>query len=575
MAGTDAIDNDAQRWEVLQGKLHDGLLRGVRDGMGYEFMSPVQQKVLTELPNFQSDCLVQAKTGTGKTLAFLLPALHSLLTQPGLKKGQVAILVLSPTRELALQIAKECDSVTAELPQKLECHTAYGGTSKERDLKKFLSGDPKIVVATPGRLNDYLSDEYVAEKFSNIRTLILDEADQMLEAGFLVAINEILSRLPSKAQTQWQGMCFSATMPQKISGVLPKVLKQGHAHLSTVDPNETPTIDRVPQHSVIVPSAAEIYSTLWALLQTEYEAQPNNFKAIVFGATANGVALMHSLFTALLAGNSNMQVFQLQSRLSQNIRTRTTNEFKAAPAGIMFASDVIGRGMDFPNVSHVFQVGLPSNGDQYVHRVGRTARAGNEGRAIIILTQRESFFLRVNKRLPITNYPLILDVSAKTAALTPEILTAFYSLDEITKAKAYQAWLGFHKTFTKQLQLTNEGLVQEANEYAAAIGCPEPPLIDKKVVGKMGLKGVRGLNVGHVESASGGGRGGQSSRGQGRGGQQPNGGSKSNGGPQGGIQDGRVEKNGGNGGRRGGGGGGGRGRGRGGRGGGRGGQAST
>lgn len=303
-------------------------------------MSPVQQKVLTELPTFDSDCLVQAKTGTGKTLAFLLPALHSLLTSHALPRGQVAILILSPTRELALQIAKECNSVTARLQKKLECHTAYGGTSKERDLKLFMSGDPKIVVATPGRLNDYLSDETVAYKFATMKTLILDEADQMLEAGFLIAINEILSRLPSKSQAKWQGMCFSATMPQKISGVLPKVLKNGHTHLSTIDPDETPTIDRVPQHSVVVPSAAEVYSTLFTLLQTEYDAAPDNFKVIVFGTTANGVALMHSLFSSLLAGNDKMQVFQLQSRLSQAVRTRTTNEFKAAPAGIMFASDV-------------------------------------------------------------------------------------------------------------------------------------------------------------------------------------------------------------------------------------------
>lgn len=227
--------------------------------------------------------------------------------------------------------------------------------------------------------------------------------------------------------------------------------------------------------------------------------------------------------------------------------------------------------MDFPNVSHVFQVGLPSNGDQYVHRVGRTARAGNEGRAIIVLTERESFFLRVNKRLPITPYPV--DVTAKAASFAPDVLSAFYSLDEGTKAKAYQAWLGFNKSFTKQLQLSNETLVQEANHYAAAIGCPEPPMIDKKVVGKMGLKGVRGLNVGHVESTAAG-RGGQAPRGQGRGGrpQQQNGGDMGRAFSQG-IQDGRVEKNGANGGRRGGGGGGG-GRGRGGRR-GRGGQASN
>lgn len=506
-------------------------------------MTPVQQKILSELPSFNADCLVQAKTGTGKTIAFLLPALHSLLTRQSVARGQVAILVLSPTRELAQQIAQECSNVTAQLQPRIECHTAYGGTSKERDLRKFLDGNPKILVATPGRLNDYLNDGHVAEKFSSLRTLVLDEADQMLEAGFLNAINEILRRLPQKARSGWQGMCFSATMPQKIHGVLSKVLRTDHTHLSTVDENETPTIDLVQQHSVVVSSNFDIYPALWALLQLEYNATPDNFKVIVFGATANGVAIMYALFSALLAKNSAMQVFQLQSRLSQAQRTRTTNEFKEAKAGVMFASDVIGRGMDFPNVSHVFQLGLPSSHDQYVHRVGRTARAGNEGRAVILLTQRESFFLKVNRRLPITPYPADL---SNMATQTTEVQAAAAQVDELTKAKAYQAWLGFHKTFTKQLQLSNEGLVEQANEYAAAIGCPEPPMIEKKTVGKMGLKGVPGLNVGHVERD-------QTS---GRGGVRNGGGGLAN--RNGGTQNGRIEKSGGGGARsRGGGGGGG------------------
>ncbi|KAF2763250.1 DEAD-domain-containing protein [Pseudovirgaria hyperparasitica] len=478
-------------------------------------MTPVQEKVLTELPNYQADCLVQAKTGTGKTIAFLLPALQSLLaSNQNIPKGQVAILILSPTRELALQIAKECNAVTAKLQPKIECHTAYGGTSKERDLKTFLGGDPKVLVATPGRLNDYLNDEYIAHKFQSIRTLILDEADQMLEAGFLVALNDILRRLPQKQQANWQGMCFSATIPPKIQPVLSKVLKNDHTRLSTVDPNETPTIDRVPQFFAVVPSVSDVYNALWALLQMEYKSTVGDFKVIVFGTTANGVALMHSLFTNLLASNSTLQVFQLQSRLTQSNRTRTTNEFKEAKAGIMFASDVIGRGMDFPNVSHVVQVGLPSSGDQYVHRVGRTARAGNEGRAFIILTQRERFFLHVNKRLPIQPYPV--DLLEDLALSQPrELAAAFTGVDQLTKAKAYQAWLGFNKSFTKQLQFDNNMLVQEANEYARAMGCPEPPLIDRTVVGKMGLRGVQGLNIGHIER-SGGGRGG---RGGARGGQ--------------------------------------------------------
>jgi ATP-dependent RNA helicase MSS116 len=299
-------------------------------------------------------------------------------------------------------------------------------------------------------------------------------------------------------------MCFSATIPKKIEGILPKVLKPGHTRLSTVDPDEIPTIDLVTQYSVIVPSVADVYSTLLTLLRKEYELSPSNFKAIVFGTTANMVALMHSLFSQILAGNSDMQVFQLQSRLSQSARTKTTNEFKAATAGVMFASDVIGRGMDFPNVSLVIQVGLPSSGDQYVHRVGRTARAGNEGKAIILLTQRESFFLKVHKHLPISPYPN--DLSTLSAGAESTVESAFNNVDESTKAKAYQAWLGFHKGSTKQLQLTNEGLVQQANEYAAAIGCPEPPMIEKKIVGKMGLKGVKGLNIGQTQMRDGGGR---------------------------------------------------------------------
>jgi ATP-dependent RNA helicase MSS116 len=508
-------------------------------------MSPVQQKTLNDMPNFRADVLAQAKTGTGKTIAFLLPALHSLLTQPSLPKGQVAILILSPTRELALQIAKECDALTTQLQQQRpECHTAYGGTSKATELRKFLNNDPKVLVATPGRLNDYLSDEYVAERFQNVQTLVLDEADTMLESGFLVAINDILRRLPPKSKG-WQGMCFSATVPPKVKDVLSKVLKSNYTHLTTVDPNETPTIELVTQHSVVIPSVAQTYSTLYAILIKEYETSPKEFKAIVFGTTANGVALMHALFSQLL-GNR-MSVFQLQSRLSQNARTRTTNEFKAASAGLMFASDVIGRGMDFPNVSLVVQVGLPSNGEQYVHRVGRTARAGNEGRAVILLTQRESFFLKINKQLPISPYPHNISGTADTAA--GQVVAAFDSVDEATRTKAYQAWLGFHKTFTKQLQLNNEGLVAAANDYAEAMGMPEPPLLDKQVVGKMGLRGVPGLNVGHVERTGGRGGGGRGGRNPATGGGKQSNGDAPPGRGRGGGRGGRGGRGGGRGGK--------------------------
>lgn len=457
-------------------------------------MTPVQQKVLTEMPSLKSDCLVQAKTGTGKTIAFLLPALHTLLTEQTVPAGQVGILIVSPTRELALQIAQECNQLTTQLPRRIECHTAFGGTKKEKYLKDFLNLNPTVLVATPGRLNDYLSDKYVSGKFSNLRAVILDEADTMLEAGFLPAITEILRHLPPKS-TGWQGMCFSATMPEKIKAVLGKVLKPDYTHLSTVDPNEVPTIDQVTQYSVVIPSVSDTFAALYVLIEQERQQCPNGFKAIIFGTTANGVGFLYDLFQQLVGGH--MKVYELHSRLSQNVRTKTTEEFKQTSSGLMFASDVIGRGMDFQGVGVVIQVGLPSSGEQYVHRVGRTARAGNDGRAVIMLTEREKYFLSVNKHLPIQPYPF--NISATAAQARPAVEQTLVKVDDKTKAKAYQAYLGFHKTFLKQLRLDTVGLVALANENAQAMGCPEPPMLDKQVVGKMGLRGTQGLNVGVVD----------------------------------------------------------------------------
>lgn len=456
-------------------------------------MTPVQQKVLTELPSSSSECLVQAKTGTGKTIAFLLPALQALLSGKPLPSGQVGILILSPTRELALQIAKECDQITASLPQRLECHTAFGGTARASNLKKFLHGKPTVLVATPGRLNDYLTEESARGKFQDIRTLILDEADTMLEQGFLLAIKDILKKLPPK-KAGWQGMCFSATIPAKVTDVVKIVLNPGYTHLSTVDQSEPPTVANVPQYFITIPRMMDTFNALFALIKLEYAHNPTEFKAIVFGTTANGVALLAALFTKLMP---EFKVYQLQSRLSQSVRTRTTDEFKAASSGLMFASDVIGRGMDFPNVGHVFQLGLPASGEQYVHRVGRTARAGNDGRAVILLNENESYFPRINKLLPINPYPT--DLAPHISSVSAEVSVAFESVDEVTKSKAYQAFLGFNKTFLKNLRLDTPGLVRMANEYANAMGCPEPPMVDKKVVGKMGLKGVMGLRVGTIE----------------------------------------------------------------------------
>lgn len=176
---------------------------------------------------------------------------------------------------------------------------------------------------------------------------------------------------------------------------------------------------------------------------------------------------------------------------------KTTAAFKDADKGIMFASDVVGRGMDFPNVDLVVQVGLPSNAEQYIHRVGRTARAGNDGHAVILFTESESIFMSNNRKLPIKPHPDTNKILADVQTFSPQVMQAMYNIDEVTKQRAYSSYIGFFagSGLMRPLRLDKPGLVQLANELAVVgMGCPEPPAMDKKVVGKMGLKGVPGFN---------------------------------------------------------------------------------
>ena len=492
-------NDGAQPYSSMAGKLDDKLLQALKV-MNFQFMTPVQSRVLTELPTWRSDCLVQAKTGTGKTLAFLLPALHCLLQNiSSVPRGQVAILIVTPTRELAQQIAKECDQLTSQLATPLECHIAVGGTARASTLAKFMKGAPSILVATPGRLNDYLGETATARKFSKIQTLVLDEADTMLESGFLPAVKQILTLIPQKS-TGWQGMCFSATVPPKVKDVINVVLRKDYVNISTIDKNEAPTHERVPQYFVTIPSVADTFTTLVSLLN--YEAQTSS-KIIVFGVTANMVALYAAVFAR---GLTKLKVYQIHSRLSQGVRTRTTEEFKEASSGIMFASDVVGRGMDFPNVDLVVQVGLPSNAEQYVHRVGRTARAGNDGRAVILLTTAEMFFPTNNRHLPLQPHTHAAEINQAAASNANAVAKAMYSIDETTKQRAYSSFIGFFagSGLMKYLRLDKPGLVQLANEMAIqGMACPEPPPMDRKVVGKMGLKGVPGFNYAKLTDLNG------------------------------------------------------------------------
>lgn len=385
----------------MAGRLKPQLLKALAT-MELTHMTPVQEKVL-QLPSFTQDCLVQAKTGTGKTIAFLLPALQSLLAAKNLQREYVGLLVLAPTRELAQQIADECDRLTQSCDPPLECHLAVGGSKKKAHLTKFLNGKPTILVATPGRLIDYLSEAEPRERLGRIRCLVLDEADRMLDQGFMPALIQILKQIPPKSEAGWQGMCFSATVPPEINKVLHLVLNKDHARISTIDKDEVPTIDTVPQSLIPVASVDDALPTLHSLLSCAKADNPA-LKAVIFCPTARHAGLLYHVFGSTGgAAPPKLPVFQMQSRMAQAARTRTVEEFKATDRGLLFASDVVGRGMDFPDIDLVVQMGVPSDKEQYVHRVGRTGRAGKGGRAVIILAPEEMWFVKNNPEFPIEN----------------------------------------------------------------------------------------------------------------------------------------------------------------------------
>ncbi|KAJ9614104.1 hypothetical protein H2200_002240 [Cladophialophora chaetospira] len=496
------IPQDTPRFADLRGKnlLNSTIIDTLTHDLQFDHMMPVQSATLEYLLQGK-DCLAQAKTGTGKTLAFLLPAVETILNND---RRRLSALVLCPTRELALQIANEAEKLVQRLPQ-CKIATSIGGTNKVKEGKRILNGCD-ILVATPGRLLDHLGEEEVQHMLGSLQTLVLDEADRMLDMGFLPDIKKILNFLPK--QLPRQSMLFSATIDDQVQKVAHLFLNKEHEFISTIPEGEAGTHERVEQYLVLTSSMSDLAPAVVSVVEAEV-AKSDTFKAIVFAPTAAQADFYGHVLGSI---GTLPTVSVLHSRMAQGKRTRTTEDFRKATDAICVATDVIARGMDFPNVSHVFQVGLPADRETYIHRLGRTARAGAEGQGIIILSELEKGFLHQLKGIKVQEYPSPLKYSIE------DIEPALAEMDN--KAKVYQAWLGYYKTFMKQLRLSTADLVGEANRFALeGLDCPEVPALEKTTIGKMGLKGVPGLRV--VPNAPGSNdphrRGGGEGRTQGRG----------------------------------------------------------
>jgi len=345
------------------------LLRAIRE-MDWTEPTPIQAKAIP-LARAGKDVIGIAQTGTGKTASFLLPALEKQLGQEGLRT-----LVLCPTRELAQQVAADAREL-AKYAQ-LFVGEIVGGVAYGPQIRDLRAGFD-VLVATPGRLLDHLERGNV--DLSDVETLILDEADRMLDMGFRPQIDAILARVPKKRQT----MLYSATMPNGVHAMAIRIMQEPER--VAVTPSGT-VADRVEQ--VIYPVRAEKKPALLAeLLQQKHWDQ-----VLVFSATKTGADVLLSRLR-----HAGISVGVMHGDKDMRQRKKALDEFVSGKVAVLVATDVAQRGLDIDGISHVVNYDVPRNPEDYIHRIGRTARAGASGTAVTFMTAGEVTIVRDIERL--------------------------------------------------------------------------------------------------------------------------------------------------------------------------------
>ncbi len=346
------------------------------DLKGYTTPTPIQVQAIPPVLAGR-DLLGIAQTGTGKTAAFMLPGIDRLrASENNIPFKSCRMLVLAPTRELAGQIAESARDYGALAGLKVQ--SIVGGTSVSKDRNKLHRGTD-ILVATPGRLLDLIDQK--ALNLSGVEILILDEADQMLDLGFIHALRRISQLVPKERQT----LFFSATMPKQI-----KELVKGYCTdpvQVSVTPEST-TAERVDQYLFMV-QQDEKTALLELILSGRHRVPGDLDLVLIFTRTKHGADRVVKKLS-----QSGIQANAIHGNKTQGQRTRALEEFRKGKAKILIATDVAARGIDIPGVSHVINYELPNVPEQYVHRIGRTARAGRDGIAIAFCAEDERAYLK-------------------------------------------------------------------------------------------------------------------------------------------------------------------------------------
>lgn len=352
------------------------LLEGI-DAMGYKTATPIQEQVI--LPIIQGkDVIASAQTGTGKTAAFLLPVIQKLITMPH-DAHKINAMIIVPTRELAVQIAQTMEGIAYFTP--VSAMPVYGGGDGDSFLqeRKALTSGADVVICTPGRMIAHLNMGYV--KLDGVKYLILDEADRMLDMGFNEDIMKIISYLPK----QRQNLLFSATMPGKIRDLARKILHNPlEINIAMSKPPE-----KIVQRAFVVHEPQKIPLVKYVLKLKDFGS------VLIFCSRKTNVKQLSNELK-----RDRFSVDEIHSDLAQDKREQVLQDFKNRKLKILVATDVLSRGIDIEDIDLIINYDVPNDAEDYIHRIGRTARAASEGTAYTFVTVKEQRkFLTIERLL--------------------------------------------------------------------------------------------------------------------------------------------------------------------------------
>ena len=474
---------------AIKQQLSVATLKAIREDYGYVRLSKVQSATLATLMSGE-DCFAKSKTGSGKTMAFLVPAIERAAKAPPQRRSQgglpassldVTCLVVSPTKELATQTYVEAQKLL-KYHAGLRAEIVIGGHPAGGDRARLSKpGRVAVLVGTPGRLCDHIeSTPGFKDAMKRVATLVLDEADNLLDMGFKAQLDKIFAATSPARQT----VLVSATMPEGVMALARKILKPSHKVIDVAGGQaDAPRINPQVKHVMRVVDD-EMYAHALAHELSSRAAKSPDLKCVVFFPTNVQTAFMAELFRRAFP---RIDVLEIHGGLNLSRRERAAREFRTKRSAVLFTSDVSARGVDYPGVTLVVQMGVTTE-EHYTHRLGRAGRAGMPGEGVLIVTPFEAPGMA--KTLAKLSVPQEKYEGLKKSDAIGRAIDQVAGDPKLRKLaeNAHRSWVGAYASRAAQLGVTKPAVLAEADRLFVALGLKSPPVISDKLKQKMGFR---------------------------------------------------------------------------------------